>query len=121
MPRAEPKTIPIGMCRLHAEDMNLRQHHSAEIGIALARPYHNKGYGGEAIRWLLNWGFVHGNLHRIELRTGEFNTRADHLYRKLGFVFEGAKRQAVWFDGRYWDYYHYGMLVEEWKERYGKK
>ncbi|KAF7550247.1 hypothetical protein G7Z17_g5865 [Cylindrodendrum hubeiense] len=89
-------------------------HRSTSIGISLAEPYQNKGYGKEAINWALDWAFRFGGFHRVELSTTSYNERASHLYKKLGFVEEGRSREAYWYDRKWYDVISYGMLEGEW-------
>ena len=73
------------------------------VGLNILGEHQRKGYGGEAIQWALRWGFQHANLHKIELGYFGWNTEAGRLYRKLGFVDEGRKRDHFWHDGKYYD------------------
>ncbi len=50
-------------------------------------------------------------LHRVELDVYAFNTRARHVYEKLGFVLEGTKRQALRFDDGWVDCHVMGLLA----------
>lgn len=75
---------------------------SAGFRIALAgRPYFGKGYGTEATRLMLAYGFETLALHRIELEVYDFNPRAQHVYEKAGFVREGVRRDALLWDGTF--------------------
>lgn len=56
-------------------------------------------------------------LHRVGLNVVEWNEGAKTLYEKLGFVVEGRQREALWFDGRWWDYLFLGILEREWRDR----
>ncbi len=85
------------------------------------KPYQGQGYGSEAIKWALRFGFRHCNLHRIEIGGFGYNTGALRLYEKLGFKMEGRKRDFFWHDGAYWDLVGLSMLEEEWRELYGKQ
>ncbi|KAH7155795.1 acyl-CoA N-acyltransferase [Dactylonectria estremocensis] len=89
-------------------------HRSISIGISLAAPFQNKGYGAEAINWALDWAFRFGGFHRVTIDTVNYNERAKHLYQRLGFVEEGRSRQAHWFDRKWYDIIHFAMLEEEW-------
>ncbi|KAH7156593.1 acyl-CoA N-acyltransferase [Dactylonectria macrodidyma] len=89
-------------------------HRSVSIGISLAAPYQNKGYGSEAINWALDWAFRFGGFHRVSIDTVSYNERATHLYQRLGFVEEGRSRQAHWHDRKWYDVIHFGMLEDEW-------
>jgi RimJ/RimL family protein N-acetyltransferase len=63
---------------------------------------------------MLDWAFRHGGLHRVGIQTFGFNERAQHLYKKLGFVEEGRSREAVWHDRKWHDMVDLGMLESEW-------
>jgi RimJ/RimL family protein N-acetyltransferase len=54
-------------------------------------------------------------LHRVELDVYAFNTRARHVYEKLGFVLEGTKREALRFDDGWVDCHVMGLLASEWR------
>lgn len=61
------------------------------------------GYGTEAADAVINFGLGVLGLHRISLGVYAFNERAIHSYRKLGFVLEGRLRQALCWDGAWYD------------------
>ena len=75
-----------------------------------------KGYGNEALKLLLNYGFNQLNLHRIILFTHEINKRAQQIYEKIGFKPGGRRRQASFFEGAYHDILLYDMLESEFKD-----
>lgn len=108
---------PIGRLFLSKSSPAEEHHRKSLISIRLEAPYQGKGYGGEAIRWALNWAFEMAGLHRVGLTVFEWNVSARGLYEKLGFVAEGREREALWFDGRWWDVLYYGMLDFEWREK----
>ncbi|KAI4151820.1 MAG: hypothetical protein LQ340_003264 [Diploschistes diacapsis] len=120
-PGLHDRGIPIGaMCLNPPHGAGAGAHHrSADVAIDIAPKYQNRGYGSEAIRWILEWGFMHAGLHRIGIRVLGWNEGALRLYQRLGFVLESRERQAWWSRGRWWDDLGLGMLEEEWKERYG--
>ncbi|KAK5125393.1 hypothetical protein LTR85_000502 [Meristemomyces frigidus] len=113
------RPIPIGTIALTKAEANQSQHRNGSIGINLLRAHQGQGYGSEAIRWALRWGFRYGNLHRIEIGAFGWNQGAIRLYKRLGFVPEGCKREHLWYDGKYWDLVELGMLESEWREQYG--
>jgi len=75
---------------------------SAGMRIALWDGF-GKGYGTAAIKHVLDHAFGERNLHRVELEVYEFNDRAIHVYRKLGFREEGRRRDALLWDGQFYD------------------
>ncbi|KAH8879988.1 acyl-CoA N-acyltransferase [Thozetella sp. PMI_491] len=111
---------PVGQISLNGKGYPALQHHrNAMIGLSIAAPYRGKGYGGEAINWVLDWGFRRANLHRIDIGAWSYNEPALRLYRKLGFVEEGREREAVWYDRKWHDIVSLGMLEHEWERLRG--
>ena len=89
---------------------------SASFRIALEnQAYFGHGYGIEATRITLDYGFRTLNLHRIELEVYDFNPRAQHVYEKAGFVHEGVKRDALLWDGKYQSAIIMSILDHEYK------
>lgn len=91
----------IGVCQLTAiHAVNRSADLQIRIGEAASR---GKGYGSEAVRLLLAFGFRDLNLHRIALQVFATNTRAIRTYERAGFRREGTLRDAVFIDGHYVD------------------
>ena len=77
----------------------------------------NRGIGTFAVSEMLKHGFGDMNLNRIELEVLASNSRAIHLYHKLGFSEEGLKRQAAYKEGSYVDVICMALLREEWMQQ----
>lgn len=91
---------------------------NAHFRIALKGPSaFGRGYGTEAARLLLGYGFEALGLHRIELEVFAFNPRALHVYEKLGFKREGVRREVLRVGGRYHDAVLMSLLRREWRCR----
>jgi RimJ/RimL family protein N-acetyltransferase len=88
------------------------------IGIGAAED-RGKGYGTQAMRMLLRFGFDELNLFRLSAIVPEYNTAAIRLLKKIGFVEEVRRRQAVERDARRWDLLIFGLLGDEWREQGG--
>lgn len=87
---------------------------SAEFSIAIGeREYWNKGVGRIASRMVLAHGFRDLNLYRIYLTALVRNTRAVHLYEKIGFMQEGVLRRSVYKQGIFEDQVIMSILKEE--------
>jgi RimJ/RimL family protein N-acetyltransferase len=87
------------------------------ISIGIGDPdYRSKGYGQEVMQLAMNYAFNELNLYRLGLDVIGDNPRAIHLYEKLGFRHEGAKRKAVHRDGVRVDLLIMGILREEWNK-----
>ena len=96
-------------------------HRTASIGISLAKEYQNKGYGREAINWMLDWAFKHAGLHSVSICSASFNPRGTHLYQDMGFVLEGRRRETIWFNRGWHDELEFGMTEREWEALRGAK
>ncbi|MHA1303489.1 MAG: GNAT family N-acetyltransferase [Candidatus Heimdallarchaeaceae archaeon] len=94
---------------------------NAVLGIAIHNPAnHNKGYGTDAMKCLLAFGFRILNLNRIELLVFEYNPRAIHVYEKIGFKQVGCKRKDSFHEGKYYDTIIMDILAEEYLDLYMK-
>ncbi|WP_073023977.1 GNAT family N-acetyltransferase [Lutispora thermophila] len=80
-----------------------RMRHSGSIGISVHKDYQNQGVGSALMRTLLDIADNWLMLVRVELCVYADNTRAIHLYEKLGFKKEGIKRKAAIRNGEYVD------------------
>lgn len=104
--------MPVGNCGFFNIDWRCR---SAEIGIFIGhKQIWGSGYGTDALRTLLRFGFETLNLNRIMLEVYETNRRAIRAYEKAGFVLEGRKRQAMYKHGHYLDILLMSVLRQEW-------
>ncbi|HST50006.1 GNAT family N-acetyltransferase [Jatrophihabitans sp.] len=91
----------IGDCGVFHPD---RRGGTAEVGIGIGdRDYWGRGYGRDAMRLLVDYGFRLQNFRRLWLSVQARNERAIRCYRSVGFVEEGRLREHVWGDGRYED------------------
>lgn len=108
----EVEGLYIGGCALFNFDPVA---HRCELGITIGdKSYWGQGYGADAVRVLLAYGFRHHNLHRVYLSVNSTNPRAIGAYRRCGFVEEGRLRAHVWSNGQYIDLVQMGILREEW-------
>lgn len=106
----------VGVVNLRTEGERMEHHRRATMGIAILKEFQGKGYGSEAIRWAISWGFHNAGLHRVAVHAGGYNTGAVTLYSRLGLKKEGVLRSNIWFEGRWWDEHLFGILAEEWQE-----
>jgi RimJ/RimL family protein N-acetyltransferase len=88
------------------------------IGISVGDPtYRGGGFGSDAVRLLLRFGFLELNMNRIALETYSYNERAIASYLKVGFLEEGRMRQFVRRDGQYYDSLYMSILRREWENQ----
>ncbi|MGB1253365.1 MAG: GNAT family N-acetyltransferase [Candidatus Promineifilaceae bacterium] len=87
---------------------------SANFRITLgSSAYFGKGYGSEATRLIIDFGFRQLKLHRIELEVYDFNPRAQHVYEKVGFKREGIRRDTLLWNGVYQSAIGMSILEDE--------
>src|SRR5213594_1853677 len=101
----------VGNLGLHKID---RVHRKAEVGIVIGEPsFWSQGYGTEAMRVVLRYGFDALGLNKISLDVLEYNTRALRTYERLGFQREGVHREDIYKDGRFVNVMRMSILARE--------
>jgi RimJ/RimL family protein N-acetyltransferase len=107
---------PVGRCMLFAMDQVDRR---AMLGIAIGdKTCWGKGYGQEATKLLLDYGFNLLNLNGIMLGVYSFNKRAINCYKKVGFKEIGRRRQARIIAGKKYDVVLMDILAQEFQSMY---
>lgn len=101
----------IGTVVLHS--MTARRQ-SATFGIILGPQAQGRGYGEEATRLMVDYGFRMLPLHRIELEVWGFNDRARTVYERAGFQVEGERREVIFLDGAWHNQVLMSLLRTEW-------
>jgi RimJ/RimL family protein N-acetyltransferase len=104
----------IGEIHMSALPLHKTHHRNTEIGLDILHLYQGRGYGSEAINWALDYAFRRAGLHRVQVRGFSYNTGAIRLYERLGFTLEGREREAVYYEGAWWDVVTFGMVEGEW-------
>ena len=91
-----------------------RVNRCCSIGMGMAKlENRGKGYGQEAVRLMLAYGFDHLGMERITADTLDINIGAQISLEKCGFVCEGRERRAVYLGGVMHDRVDYAILKEE--------
>jgi RimJ/RimL family protein N-acetyltransferase len=103
---------PVGSIDLNMLDLT---NGGAGLGILIGDPADtSQGYGSDAIRALLGFGFGELRLERIWLDVYDDNARGRHVYNRLGFVQEGIFRRGLFRHGRFVDVHRMAILRDEW-------
>ena len=90
----------------------------AELSIVIKREFRSKGYAGEALYAIIEYGFLNLNFHRLEAEVYKYNTTSIKLVESIGFIKEGELREAKYHDGKYHSILRYGLLKNEWQKDY---
>ena len=103
--------VLIGSISIHNIDHRNR---NAFLGIFIGGEEHRgRGYGAEAVRLILDYGFHTLNLHNIMLSVHADNAPAIACYKKIGFRECGRRSDWVFKDGAYIDKLYMELLESE--------
>lgn len=87
-----------------------RNRHSAYIVTGILQEYAGRGLGTQFFQSVEEWAIAH-NIHRLELTVMCHNERAVHLYKKVGFVVEGIKKDSLRINDQYVDEYYMAKIL----------
>lgn len=88
---------------------------SAEIGFWLDHTVTGKGIITKACDAMLQFAFKEWNLHRISLNADIENLPSQAVADRLGFVYEGTKRESELINKQYRSIKQYSLLKREYK------
>ena len=104
----------IGWCALFCQ---IAVNRRASLGIIIGdKAYWGRGYGEDAVRLTLDYGFGVLGLNSVELGVYAFNRRAIRCYEKVGFREIGVRRQARVVGGVAHDVVAMDILASEFGE-----
>lgn len=102
---------PVGSVYLRDIDEN---HRKAEYGIFIGeKDALGRGFGTQAARLMIRYGFEELNLHKLMLRVLAENLPARKSYEKAGFVEEAYLKDEVFLENRYKDVIYMAVIREE--------
>ena len=90
-----------------------KENNSVYIGADIAPKFRGKGLGKLAYQKFLPFLFKEYNLNKLSLEVLSTNTVAINLYKKIGFVQEGIKREHVIKNNKYIDSCIMSMLYSD--------
>ena len=104
----------IGTCGFNSWNSKMQ---NAVIGYDLLPTYWQQGYSTEAVKLIVKAAFDGGlpcdSIHRIQADTVTENIASEALLTKLGFEFEGIRRQSGFWKGQFHDLKCFGLLKPE--------
>jgi ribosomal-protein-alanine N-acetyltransferase len=86
---------------------------NAEVWYKVLPAYWGQGLTTEAVKALLNFGFDHLQLHRIEAGCAVENRASIRVLEKVGMTREGRKRQVLPIRGAWVDNYFFAILATD--------
>jgi ribosomal-protein-alanine N-acetyltransferase len=92
------------------------EHSHAELGYWIGVPYWNNGYGTEAAKAVVDFGFDQLNLERIYAYHFKRNPASGRVLQKIGMIHEGCLRQHIRKREHFEDLICYGILRKDWQK-----
>ncbi|KQL54896.1 acetyltransferase [Heyndrickxia shackletonii] len=90
-----------------------KNYHRGELAYWIGKPYWGKGYGTEATKAIIEYGFEKLDLNKIFATSFTNNPGSWRIMEKCGLKHEGILRQHVKRLGEYIDLTYYGLLKDE--------
>ena len=81
----------------------------AEIGFAIGQKYWNHGYVSEATKAMIKLLFDSG-VHKVVASHIVENIASKRVLEKCGMIFEGIRKDDVFYHDRYWDLGYYYLI-----------
>ena len=89
------------------------ENYRTEIGYMILPEYEGKGYVTEAVKAMLNYAFNSVGFHSVDAVIDPDNVGSEKVLLKNGFRKEAHFIENEYFEGKFWDSVHYGMLKKE--------
>jgi len=77
---------------------------NCEVGLDIMPDERRKGWGRKSYEMLIEYLFMHMNMHMIYVRVTEFNPGGQSLYKGLGFIETGRLPEHIYRHGKYTDH-----------------
>lgn len=90
---------------------------NAEFGYWIAEPYWSRGFGTEAARAIIDYGFKNFPVERIYASVFSRNDASNKVMLKLGLKNEATFHNSVFKFGEYRDEIFYAIIREDWKKK----
>lgn len=93
-----PAQQPLGFVDIYDFDP---LHHRAGVGVVIDEAYRAKGLGKQALLLVEAYAFNRLQLHQLYAGVSEENTASMALFRSVGYVQYGIKKDWNFYDNRY--------------------
>jgi RimJ/RimL family protein N-acetyltransferase len=101
----------VGILNVNANEKS-RLRHIGDFGVTVKKDYWGQGIGTNLIECMLEWARKSGVIRKINLVVQTNNKAAIKLYKKLGFKKEGVLRRDSFINGKFYDAYAMGMMID---------
>jgi RimJ/RimL family protein N-acetyltransferase len=86
------------------------------LAVAVIPEHRNRGVGVIACHLMLRFAFEFMGLHKVRSHVYAYNEPSLRMNRRL-MTEEGANRDGIYVNGRYWDVHAFGLLRSEWEAK----
>ncbi len=87
------------------------------LGYFIHKKCWGKGITTEAVRAIIEYAFLSGNVHKIETGCLRDNIASEKIMIKCGFTREAEKKDYLFLDGKWRDRVEYGLLKKEYNNK----
>lgn len=98
----------VGQCSINAIYWPAR---NGRVFLVVTKAQQRRGFGGAALRALVERAFGELGLHKLWLIVRRDNRAAQAMYLKLGFDFEGVLQDEYFVGGRFFDMVRMSLLA----------
>lgn len=95
------------------------EHKTAEIGYVISEDYWGQGIATEAVKKVIEYGFLNKDIVRIQAFCFVKNIGSARVMEKSGMTFEGILRKKLFIKGIHRDVKVYSILKEEFLQKQG--
>ena len=102
----------IANCDIYWNIQRERLRKTAKLGVSVLEEFRNIGIATTLMNNHITWCIENPDIHRLELEVFSNNPNAIALYKKLGFIGEGARKEAAYINSNYYDIIFMGYITE---------
>ena len=95
-------------------NLNYRHRHAQLFVTIGEKAFWGKGYAREIVIMILGFAFEELGLEKVYLKTLPNNSKARHIYEKIGFKQEALLRKEYYIHGELNDLFQHSLLKSEW-------
>jgi RimJ/RimL family protein N-acetyltransferase len=89
-----------------------RLFHVGEFGISVRKSHWGLGVGSALMQAMVDWAKQSGVIRKLNLMVRADNEKAQGLYKKFGFEYEGTNRRDMIINGQMHDAHYMGLLID---------
>jgi RimJ/RimL family protein N-acetyltransferase len=88
-----------------------------DMGLWIGPSYQGKGYGSEAVKQIVQYGFEKLQMEKIEANIFVGNAASRRAFEKNGFLLEGTIRKCAKKRGKFVDEWLFGIIKDDFKPK----